>query len=230
MGQIIFHGHATFEIALSDGTRLLIDPFLTGNPAATQGLEHFDDGLDFLLLTHGHMDHVADAWNIIGRTGCTVISSVELCTYVSDVLGHGETHPMSIGGGFDFHFGRVVMTQALHGGRLDAPGGEGYTCPPAGFLLHVEGTGLYFAGDTALTRDMELLRGRVNVAMLPIGDNFTMGPRDAARAVEMIGPDIVVPFHYNTWDVIQQDPDEFAGLVGDAAEVRVMEAGESLEF
>ncbi|MEN8143475.1 MAG: metal-dependent hydrolase [Gemmatimonadota bacterium] len=230
MGRVVFHGHATFEVELDDGTRLLIDPFFTGNPAATVGPEHFDDGLDFLLLTHGHMDHVADAWDIIDRTGCKVISSVELCTYVSDVLGHGETHPMSIGGGFGFPFGRVEMTAALHGGRLDAPGGEGYTCPPAGFLLEVESAGLYFAGDTGLTREMELLRGRVDVAMLPIGDNFTMGPRDAVRAVEMIEPDIVVPFHYNTWDVIRQDPDEFAGLVGDAAKVRILESGQSVEF
>jgi L-ascorbate metabolism protein UlaG (beta-lactamase superfamily) len=230
MGQLTFHGHATFELALSDGTRLLIDPFLTGNPAAVVGLEHFDEGVDFLLLTHGHSDHVADAWNIIDRTGCTVISSVEICTYVNDVLGHAETHPMSIGGGYDFPFGRVEMTPALHGGRLDAPGGDGYTCPPAGFLLEVDGTGVYLAGDTGLTRDMELLRGRVDMAMLPIGDNFTMGPRDAARAVEMIGPNIVVPFHYNTWDVINQDPAEFAELVGESAEVRALEAGQSLEF
>ncbi len=230
MNRLTFHGHATFEIVTADGTRLLLDPYFVNNPQATVGPDHFHDGLDYMLLTHGHWDHSEDAWDLLAATGCALITSVEIAKYVSDVLGHEDAHGMAIGGGCDFPFGRVKMTSAPHGGRIDAPGAEGYTCTPAGFVLHIGETRLYFAGDTALTMDMQLLEGQVDVAILPIGDNFTMGPEDAARAADMIKPRTVIPFHYGSWPLIEQDPEYFRTLVEPRSDVLVMAPGDSYEF
>jgi L-ascorbate metabolism protein UlaG (beta-lactamase superfamily) len=232
VNELTWHGHATFELVLEDGTRLLIDPFLENNPKATVGPEHFHDRLDYMLLTHGHFDHVEDAWGILEATGATLVSSFELCSYAGKVRGHANTHGMSIGGGYDFPFGRVKLTPALHGGALDAEGGEGYTCPPSGFLftLAAGGTRLYLAGDTALTTEFELLADRVDIAVLPIGDNFTMGPEDAARAAGMIKPRVVIPTHYDTWPPIEQDTEAFRALVEPRSAVVVLAPGETYEF
>lgn len=230
MGRLVFHGQSCAEITAADGTRLLIDPFLTENPKADVGPEHFHDRLDYLLLTHGHMDHVADAWDLLSATGAMLISTYEIVSYAQTVRGVENAHPLHIGGGFDFPFGRVKLTAALHGGRIDAEGAEGYTTLPAGILLSVDGTRIYHAGDTALTMDMQLLAGQVDVALLPIGDNFTMGPEDAARAVEMVRPQVVIPVHYDTFEVIEQDPEEFRSLVGSIAEVVPLTPGGAYEF
>ena len=232
MHRLTWHGHATLELVLDDGTRLLVDPFLANNPKATVGPEHFHDRLDFMLLTHGHFDHVEDAWDILAATGAELISSFELCSYAGEVRGHENVHGMSIGGGFEFPFGRLKLTPAMHGGRLDAKGGESFTCPPSGFLITLAdgGTRLYLAGDTALIADMKLLEDRVDVAVLPIGDNFTMGPEDAARAAEMIRPRVVIPVHYDTWPPIEQDTEEFRALVEPRSDVVVLAPGESYEF
>ena len=230
MNRLIFHGHATFEILTSDGTRLLLDPFLVNNPQATVGPEHFHDRLDYMLLTHGHQDHTDDAWDLLAATGCLLITSVEIANYATNVLGHQNAHGMAIGGGYDFPFGRAKMTSATHGGRVDARGAEGYTCTPGGFLLHIGDTRLYFAGDTGLTMDMQLLEGQVDVAILPIGDNFTMGPEDAARAADMIKPRTVIPCHYGSWPVIEQDPEFFRTLVEPRSDVVVLQPGEGYEF
>ena len=151
-------------------------------------------------------------------------------TYAGEVHGIENAHPMHIGGGWDFPFGRVKMTIALHGGKIDGPNAAGYTTQPAGFVVELDGTRVYLAGDTALTRDMELLRDQVDVALLPIGDNFTMGPEDAARAVDMIRPNIAIPIHYGTWEMIDVDPNRFVRAVGDLAEVRVLEPGDALNL
>jgi len=230
MGKLIFHGQSCVEIVTGDGTRLLIDPFLTDNPIADVGPEHFHDRLDYLLLTHGHYDHVADAWPLLAKTGATLIASFEIVAYAQEVLGHDKAHPMHIGGGFDFPFGRVKMTPALHGGQVAGEGAAGYTTVPAGLLVTLDDRGIYHAGDTALITDMTLLEGRVDVALLPIGDNFTMGPEDAARAVDMIKPRVVIPIHYDTWPLIEQDPEDFRARVEPRAEVVVLQPGDVYEF
>ncbi len=230
MGKLIFHGQSCTEIITADGTRLLIDPFLTDNPVADVGRDHFGDRLDYVLLTHGHYDHVADAWPLLSEVDPTLIASFEIVSYAQEVLGHEKTHPMHIGGGFDFPFGRVKMTPALHGGQVAGDRAAGYTTVPAGLLMHLDGCRIYHAGDTALITDMALLEGQVDVALLPIGDNFTMGPEDAARAVDMIKPRVVIPIHYDTWPLIGQDPESFRARVEPRAEVVVLQPGDVYEF
>lgn len=233
MIRFTWHGHSTIEVVTEDGTRLLIDPYITDNPKATVGVEHFHDRLDYLLLTHGHFDHVGDAWRLLEKTGAMLIGSVELCNYAENVRGWTVSHGLSIGGGHEFPFGRLKLTPALHGGnidRLDSDDEDGFSCPPSGFLFQLGEIRLYVAGDTALTRDMELLEDRVDIAVLPIGDNFTMGPEDAARAAEMIKPRVVVPVHYDTWPPIEQDTAHFRSLVEPRSDVLVLAPGETHEF
>ena len=230
MAKIVFHGQSCIELVAANGTRILVDPFLTGNPRADVEASHFEDRLDYVLLTHGHGDHTADAWDLLTRTEATLVGTYEIVTYAGEVHGIENAHPMHIGGGWDFPFGRVKMTIALHGGKIDGPNAAGYTTQPAGFVVELDGTRVYLAGDTALTRDMELLRDQVDVALLPIGDNFTMGPEDAARAVDMIRPNIAIPIHYGTWEMIDVDPNRFVRAVGDLAEVRVLEPGDALNL
>ena len=138
---------------------------------------------------------------------------------------------MSIGGSYSFPFGRVKMTPALHGTRNEGPGGEAFPTMPGGFLINLaNGKRVYHAGDTALITDMKLLRGKVDVALLPIGDNYTMGPDDAVLAVDMIQPRVVIPIHYDTWPPIAQDADAFVALVGERARVEALKPGGTFEF
>ncbi len=228
MARLDFHGHATFTLTTDDGTRVVIDPWFDENPVSD--VKAADVGeVDFILCTHGHFDHFADAIPLAKRTGATLVSTFEIVSFAQS-RGVQNAHPLHIGGGHRFPFGYVKMTPALHGGQVAGDDTGAYTTVPGGFWIDMPGKRLYHAGDTALLTDMQLLEGRVDVALLPIGDNFTMGPEDAVRAVEMIRPSVVIPMHYNTFEVIEQDPDAFAALVGDRAEVRILEPGEIYDF
>ncbi|MFO7260359.1 MAG: metal-dependent hydrolase [bacterium] len=228
MARLTWHGHACFTLVTDDGTRIMFDPWLDQNPAADIRTDQVQ-ALDYILVSHGHFDHFADAIPLARKTGATLVAIYELAAFAQS-KGVEKTHGMSIGGGYRFPFGYAKLTPALHGPNVAGDDEGTFTCMPGGWWLDLGGKRLYHAGDTALITDMQLLKGRVDVALLPIGDNYTMGPEDAARAVEFIEPRIVVPMHYNTFDLIRQDPAEFARLVGDRARVEILEPGGSLEF
>ncbi len=228
MVKVTYQGHACFH--LDDGAhRVLIDPFLTGNPHAQAGPESFED-LDAILVTHGHGDHLGDAVEISKRTGAIIVAPFELAAFCQ--RRGANVHPMHIGGSRRFEFGRVKLTIAHHGSAFVDKGTE-YTGNPCGFLLELGGLLFYHAGDTALFYDMKLIgeMNRIDVAFLPIGDNFTMGPEDAAKAVEFLRPRWVVPMHYGTFDVLEQSPEGFVkALEGTDVEVVVIPFGGTREF
>lgn len=224
--KLTWYSHACFLIE-TNGTKLLTDPFLTGNPLAPVRADKVK--ADYLLVSHGHSDHVGDAVAIAKRSGATVISNFEIQNWF---VGQGveNVHPQHIGGGYDYPWGRVKLTIAHHGSGL--PDGA-YGGNPAGFLFYIEGQKIYHACDTGLFYDMKLIGEEgISLAILPIGDNFTMGPDDALRAVKFIQPARVVPIHYNTFDVIKQDPHAWARRVESetSTKVMVMEPGDTLEL
>jgi L-ascorbate metabolism protein UlaG (beta-lactamase superfamily) len=224
--ELTYHGHACFGIEVN-GTQLLIDPFLSGNELADVTAEEVQP--DYILVSHGHNDHVGDTVAIAKRTGAMVIASFEVSNWLAG-QGVERTHPLHIGGGYDFDFGRVQLTIAHHGSCM--PDGS-YGGNPAGFLLTLGDKQIYHACDTGLFSDMKLI-GEVglDVAILPIGDNFTMGPDDALRAVKLLEPKVVIPIHYNTFDVIKQDPDRFAAQVEaeTEAECQVLKPGDTYQL
>jgi L-ascorbate metabolism protein UlaG (beta-lactamase superfamily) len=228
MARLVFHGHAAVEIVTGEGLTLLVDPWLDGNPQADIGVGDVARA-DYIFCTHGHGDHFSDVVTLARQTGATVVGTFEIADFVQ-TKGVENTHAMSIGGGHTFPFGRAKMTPALHGGQVAGDEAGTHTTMPAGFLFDIDGKRVYHAGDTALMMDMQLLRGQVDIALLPIGDNFTMGPEDAVRAVEFIEPAVVIPIHYDTFDVIRQDARAFARGVGERAEVVILEPGGTYEF
>lgn len=219
--KIRFLGHACF--LLDDGAcKVLVDPFLTGNPLAAVSADEVE--ADMIFVTHGHGDHVGDAVAIARRTGAQVCCSVDLAEAVFGPAGVGVAAG-NLGGWMTAPFGRVKLTPAVHGSGV--PG-----CLACGFLFEMGGKKVYHAGDTALTCDLSLLAAeQVDVALLPIGDVYTMGPQDALRAVEMIRPALTVPMHYNTMPPIVQDGGAFAAAAAAAGfPARVLEPGETLEL
>jgi len=220
-----FLGQSCITIQNSD-YKIIVDPFLTGNPLAGAKQEEIE--CSHVLLTHGHGDHFGDTIEIAKRNDATVIATYELASFCgSKGL---KFHPMHIGGAHDFDFGRVKLTIAHHGGGF-GENAEIYTGPPVGFLITMGGETVYSAGDTGLFYDMKLIgeMNQIDLAFLPIGDNFTMGIDDAVKAVEFLKPKKVVPVHYNTFPLIEQDPQEFADKVK-TAEVVIMKPGDSIEF
>lgn len=196
MISLKFHGHACFQL-IADPISVIFDPFFTGNPKAIITAEEVN--CNYILASHGHEDHLGDTIRIAQRTGATVIATAEVAKYCNE---QGcTTHAMHIGGKHSFEFGYVRITPAFHGSGI--PGG--HAC---GFIVHFFGKTIYFAGDTGIFGDMSLLGRLENIdyALLPIGDNFTMGPSDAAEAANLLQAGNVIPMHYNTWPVISQDP------------------------
>ena len=223
--QLTWYGHAAVGMEVA-GARLLVDPFLSGNPKTSVGADEVE--ADYILITHGHGDHVGDAVEIAKRTGALVISNFEIHTWLQ-AQGVSNTHPQHIGGGFQYPFGYVKLTIAHHGSAL--PDGS-YGGNPCGVLITAEGKKVYLAGDTGLFYSMRLIGEEgIDLAVLPIGDNFTMGPDDALRAVKLIEPKFVIPIHYDTFEVIQQDPHAWARRVQaeTATEPLVLEPGQSVE-
>lgn len=224
--HVSYHGHSIVKIE-TKGKTILIDPFITGNELTDLNAE--DVKADVILLTHGHNDHVGDTVEIAKRSDALVVAVAELATYLS---WQGlNVHPMSIGGAYTFDFGTVKLTQAFHGSSYTENNEKIiYTGMPAGLLLTIEGKTIYHAGDTALFSDLKLIgRRKPDLAFLPIGDNFTMGPEDAAIAAEWVQAKLVVPIHYNTFPVIKQDPYQFVESLS-GIEGKVLKAGEGLDL
>ena len=222
--KITYHGHSCFIIEAGK-YKIIIDPFLSGNPMAK--IKPKDVKVDAILVSHGHGDHLGDAVEISKKNNALIIAPFELVNYCNEKGATG--HPMHIGGSYNFPFGKVKLTIAHHGSTTDT----GATGNPCGFLVTMEGKTIYHAGDTGLFSDMKLIgeTNRIDAAMLPIGDNFTMGIEDAIKAVEFLRPKIAIPMHYNTFDVIRQDPKHFAdGLKGSQTKGVILESGESLEI
>ncbi len=224
--QITWLGHACFLINTGKD-KLLIDPFIEGNPLSPVTSENVE--ADYILVSHGHGDHVGDTVAIAKRTGATVISNFEIQNWLV-AQGIEKAHPQHIGGGFDYPWGRVKLTIAHHGSAL--PDGS-YGGNPCGFIFYLQGKKIYHACDTGLFYDMKLIGDEgIDLAILPIGDNFTMGPEDALRAVKLIEPKEVVPIHYNTFDIIQQDPDAWGRLVEKetSTKARILKPGDTIEM
>ncbi len=223
--KLKYFSHSAFQITTDNGKVILIDPFLTGNPTSPVKVE--DVHADYIVLTHGHGDHLGDALTIAKRDGSLIIAVNELADYVA--AKGVKAHNMHIGGGYDFDFGRVKFTIAHHGSKT--PDGE-YVGEPAGVVISVDGKNIYHCGDTGLFYDMKLIGEMTSLdyMLTPIGDNFTMGIDDAVKAVELANPKVAIPMHYNTFPVIVADPQEFKQKVeAIGKQAIVLEYGEEIE-
>ncbi|SRR5579862_2443979 len=221
--KLTYWTHSCFCVE-TGAHRLVIDPFLTGNRLASVKPEEVE--CDFILLSHGHSDHIGDAVAISKRTGATIIAMVELAAWLEKQ--GARTHAMNLGGAHAFPFGRVKLTLAHHSAAVEGA----YLGTPAGLLIQAGGKTLYHAGDTALFLDMKLIGelNRIDAALLPIGDNYTMGIDDAVLAVEFLRPKLAIPMHYNTFDAIMADPDDFVRKVArTGAAAKALKPGEGIE-
>lgn len=214
---IEFLGHAGFVIE-GGGTRLAIDPFLTGNPQAKKTADQIE--CDVIAVTHGHADHVSDVPSIAKRTGATVYGAFEVCNWLQE-QGHEQLEPMNPGGRVVTPFGWVAFTQAFHSSSYEGR----YMGQPMGVVVNIGGRTVYHLGDTALFGDLRLIGELYNpeVVMIPVGDRFTMGPAHGKVAAEMIGARIAIPMHYATWPLLTDDISVFKPQ---GVEVRALTAGE----
>ncbi|MCG7419721.1 metal-dependent hydrolase [Macrococcus epidermidis] len=224
--EVYFHGQSCISFE-SNGKKVLVDPFITGNKLSD--LDASTVQADYILLTHGHGDHIGDTVEIAKRTNATVVATPEIVSYLGG-QGIEHAHPMNIGGKWMFDFGSVKYVQAFHSNSLyDDEGNIIYFGMPCGLIIEVEGKTIYHAGDTGLFSDMKLIAERhpVDLCFIPIGDNFTMGIDDAAYAINtFINPKLTVPIHYNTFPYIEVDPNEFKSQV--KSPVEILDAGKSV--
>jgi len=226
--RVTYFGHSCFLVETMKA-RLVLDPYFTGSPVAP--IKESDLACDYVLVSHGHVDHSRDALALARRCDATIVANYEIAEYFG--AQGAKSHGLNPGGGFNFPFGRVKLTPARHSSSLDenplAPIYMGEAC---GLLVSADGQTLYHAGDTALFLDMQLIgRAGLDLALLPIGDNYTMGPADALDALDLLRPKLTVPMHYNTWPVIAQDAGDFARRARDRGHaVRVLKPGETLEI
>ncbi|MEB8126819.1 metal-dependent hydrolase [Staphylococcus succinus] len=228
--KLSFHGQSTIYFE-SNGKKVIVDPFINGNDQSDLDVNKLE--VDYIILTHGHSDHFGDTVELANKNNATVVSSVEITNYVTVNKGVENARPMNIGGKTDFEFGSVKFVQAFHSSSLTNDDGISiYLGMPMGVILEVEGKTIYHTGDTGLFSDMKLIAERhpVDVCFLPIGDNFTMGIDDASYAInEFIKPQITVPVHYNTFELIEQDPQQFKDAVT-VGEVQILKPGEEVKF
>lgn len=226
--KISYHGHSVVKIETNEKT-ILIDPFITGNSLCDLKADQVK--ADVILLTHGHNDHLGDTVDIAKRNNALVVAIADLATYLG--WKGVNTHPLSIGGAYTFDFGKVKLTQAFHGSSFTEEENQQiiYTGMPAGLLLTIENKIIYHAGDTGLFSDMKLLGEfyDIDVAFLPIGDNFTMGPEDALIAADWINAKLVVPIHYNTFPLIKQDANAFVKRLK-KSQGKVLHPGDTLQL
>ncbi|HOB86703.1 MAG TPA: metal-dependent hydrolase [Bacillota bacterium] len=223
MPKLTFLGHACFLLEEEGESTLIFDPFLSANPQAALKAEQVK--ADYILVSHAHHDHLGDAYTVAKNNGATIISTAEIA---GAAQGEGcQAHALHIGGKYSFPFGWVKLTPAFHGSGI--PGG--HAC---GFVVHYAGKNLYFAGDTGLFGDMKLIGELtpLDLALLPIGDNFTMGIDDAVMAASFLKAPRVVPYHYNTWPVIKANPEEFKKKVEEktGAQCTILAPGESIRY
>ncbi|MTI47035.1 metal-dependent hydrolase [Sporosalibacterium faouarense] len=225
--KLKYLSHSTFEVT-GRNFKALIDPFISENPNSPVKVSDYLD-ITHIFITHGHGDHFGDAIEIAKECNSTVICNFELAHYIISKDQTINVHPMHIGGRTNFDFGRVKMTSALHGSGILH--NDIFICGgnPCGFIIEADGKKIYHAGDTGLTLDMKLLESeKIDIALLPIGGNFTMDIEDAIRAVDFIKPKTVIPMHYKTFEVIDADPEEFREKT-EKINVKVMDYGEVIE-
>ena len=226
--KISFHGHSVVKVE-TNGKTIIVDPFITGNSSTDLNADNLK--VDVILLTHGHNDHVGDTVELAKKNDALVVAPFELATFLS--WKGVKVHPMHIGGSYTFDFGKVKLTHAFHGSSYEDAENQTitYTGMPAGILLKIDGKTMYHAGDTALFSDMKLIGelNSIDVAFLPIGDNFTMGIEDALIAAKWLQAKKVVPIHYNTFPIIEQDPSEFTNKLPENVGV-LLNVGEAIEL
>ncbi|MDT3959280.1 metal-dependent hydrolase [Staphylococcus kloosii] len=228
--KLSFHGQSTVYFE-ANGKKGIIDPFISGNELSDLDPNNLE--VDYVILTHGHGDHFGDTIEIAKKNNATVIGSAELGDYLTTNKDYDNVRPMNIGGKVEFDFGSLKFVQAFHSSSLtDDNGIPVYLGMPMGIILELEGKTIYHTGDTGLFSDMKLIADRhpVDICFVPIGDNFTMGIDDASYAInEFIKPKITVPIHYNTFDLIKQDPEQFKQAVN-TGEVQILKPGETVNL